>query len=153
MINRKEITNVAKRMLRQHRGLEDPQIIHPQREWLIGVGFSVLVFTLIVWWSVSSYIEHAHTDTDISAEVGSTDAVYREVQVNAALELFAEKSEKFNKLVGDIPAQPEIVESVVEEESVITDETELEEETSVVEEVVTEVIPAVEEDVMSEVLE
>ncbi len=151
MINKKEITEVAKSMLRRHRGLADPQIIHPQREWFIGIGASVLLFSLIVWWSASSYIKHSEASIESSTETVSTETVYREGQVNSALELFDAKSKRYEELVGDESFQPTIVEPVVEveesveavvaEESLPTDEAVVEEVSSdVVEE---EVVPAV----------
>lgn len=157
MLNRKEITNAAKRMLRQHRGLEDPQIIHPQRDWFIGLGVAVAVFILIAWWSITSYLHHSNADVDVLGEAGNTDTIYREAQVKAALELFSEKNKKYEELVGDMPVQPEILESVAAEEdsvleSELTDENVLEETPVVIEEVA-EDVSVVEEEVTPEVLE
>lgn len=142
MINRKEITSVAKRMLRQHRGLEDPQIIHPKREWLIGVTISTTIFVLIVWWSVAAHIKHSNTNVDGSAEAASTDTIYREAQVRAALELFEDRNERYNKLIGSAASEPEVAEEVVVEEISLSTTTE-----AVLEEIATSTIDSTPENI------
>jgi hypothetical protein len=144
MINRKDITNVAKRMLRHHRGLEDPQIIHPQRDWFIGIGVSALVFALIMFWNVTAYIKHSNTNVDASIEAVNTDSVYREGQVKSALEFFSEREKKFNELISQTTDVSEVVEIEPEPEEVIV-VPETEEEIEEVAPVVGEVTPTLSE--------
>ena len=37
MISKRDITKFAKRIIRNQRGLRDHQMIHPRREWAVGL--------------------------------------------------------------------------------------------------------------------
>ncbi len=137
MINRNEITSIAKKMMRQHRGLRDHQIIHPVRDWTIGVIISILMLAIVTWWSAMSYLAHSSTKIDNASDIVSTNTVYREAQVNEALKVFEKKREDYDFLLSG--AKP----IVVPEEDQETEEVTFEE--NVTEEIVTDSLEAEEE--------
>ena len=117
MINKKDITEIAKKMMRKHQGLRDPQIIHPRRDWIIGVFLSLAAFAGIAWWSGMSYLNYSNISVIESVELADTSVVYKEGQVNAALELFKEQTDNYNQLLQN---RVRYVPTIVEEEVVAT---------------------------------
>ena len=117
MINKKDITEIAKKMMRKHQGLRDPQIIHPRRDWIIGVFLSLVAFAGIAWWSGVSYLNYSNISVIESVELADTSVVYKEGQVNAALELFKEQTDNYNQLLQN---RVRYVPTIVEEEVVAT---------------------------------
>lgn len=100
MINKNQFKEMAKKVMRKQHGLRDPQIMHPEREWLIGIVGALVIFFFCVFCSIYAYIENksisfeqAHTQSD---EV----VVYRESLVKDALGQFAERKEVLDGLVG-----------------------------------------------------
>lgn len=121
MINKRDITEAAKKMLRKHHGLRDPQIIHPRRDWLLGVGLALVIFTGVTWWSVASYLNYSHISVVDSIEAADTSVVYRAAQVQAALELYESRTQNYYGLLQNRVVQtPPVPQEIDEEESVAT---------------------------------
>ncbi len=126
-MNKKEITAFAKNILRSHKGLRSPQIMHPAREWLIGLLIAFGIFGICAFVSVQAYLEHRNFDLTIDTSDTNTSTVYRESLVDAALELFVERSQKYNELQSaatpiTTPAEEESKPEPVEEVTTTTPE-------------------------------
>jgi len=78
-----DIGQITKTITRKQRGLEDPVLIHPARDWAIGmVGTLVLILGAVLF-SVIEY--RAYTDVSLSDEVVQTMVPYRAAQVEQAI--------------------------------------------------------------------
>ncbi len=124
MISKKDITKLAKKIMRRQRGLRDHQIIHPQREWVVGLVLAILVVAGIAVWSSTTYL--AITDRSVDTTIGdaNTQTVYRTEVIDAALTQFRERAENYEQLLENRVTVPVVIESL--EPEVDIDEEELE---------------------------
>jgi hypothetical protein len=99
MINKKQIAELAKSILRRQRGLKDPQLMHPSREWVTGLFIALIIFVLCALWSVQSFVRNRNISSEqVGVDVGET-TVYRKSMVDAALQEFAKRETKFQALL------------------------------------------------------
>jgi len=125
MINKQEIKNIAKRILKFRRGVRDHQIIHPSRDWFIGLAISVLLFGTSAAWSAHVYINHKNSSVGEVVGVVEEVVVYREAMVAAALQYFGDKQEFYTNLlhsesVTEQPSEESVVGETVNEEATAT---------------------------------
>lgn len=102
MINKQSFSQVAKRVRRTGRGLRDPQLMHPNREWGIGLLVAVLIFTISAVWSAQTYMKYKDASINLVEPVTENMQVYRAAMIDAALEKFSERqaaNELFTKRV------------------------------------------------------
>lgn len=131
MISKNDITKIAKKILRRQRGLRDHQIIHPQRDWFIGLFFSLVVLIGVGAWSCITYFEITNRAIEVSAEEMAGQTIYRSEIVEAALSQFRERAENYQQLLENRVATPVITETLepveLEEEStIVADEENIE---------------------------
>jgi len=108
MMNKKELTAFAKNILHSHKQLRSPQIMHPAREWFIGLLVAAGIFGVCAFVSVQAYLEHRHIDLTVYVDETSTATVYRESLVEAALDLFSSRSQRYDELqLGATPLRAE----------------------------------------------
>ena len=115
MMNKKELTAFAKNIIRSQKGLQNPQLMHPRREWIIGILVATFIFGASIAWSSVKYFEYKSSDTLTSTEPASPVAVYRQNLVQEALEVLVKKEQQLSVLLG-VP-----LESLPEEEMVEVD--------------------------------
>ena len=118
-MNKKEITKAALKIFKHQRGLHDPQIIHPHREWLVGVGLACAVFLALSWWSFVTYQKHSDSSTIGVVTAADGTVVYREALVLDALTEFDNKAETLDVLTNNEPPEPSAFE-IIPEETVAT---------------------------------
>lgn len=111
MITKNEIAKIAKQILKRQRGLRDHQIIHPTREWFVGLAFSLLILIGGAMWSIFTYLEVSGRTVETTSTEVVTANVYRGDIVNAALVKFRERTDNFNQLLENrieftLPAEP-----------------------------------------------
>ena len=105
MINKQDILKMVHHVTKRSRGIPDKRLMHPVREWLIGLLGMVLVVVVGVIYSVhlfttfSNVTEITHTESAISIR-------YNETLINEAREQFGVRSDKFNELRGLRVAPP-----------------------------------------------
>jgi hypothetical protein len=96
MINRKEFTKMAKRIVQSNSGIKNPRLMHPLREWWIGLLVATLLFSAISVWSTQIYAGYQ----SIANAEGSFDevapVVYRESLVDTVLAEFSHRDERHN---------------------------------------------------------
>jgi len=91
MINKNTFSQVVRSITKADHGLRDPQLIHPSREWGIGLTVALLLFIAGTVWSVQIYQTFkSATVQDISLTEGET-VVYRASLVEAALTAYDER--------------------------------------------------------------
>jgi len=92
------IQALARKLFHHKQGLERPKLMHPQRDWLIGVLIGVVIIMVMIGWSAYTYLDRRDAieleDSSIEAEI----PVYKADLVEDALNLFAERKAAFAQL-------------------------------------------------------
>lgn len=105
MKNKNQFTQMAKRILHSSDNMRSPQLMHPKREWFIGLCVAVVFLGAAISWSVVTYLEYQ----DIAINSENTEEVdvvaYRESLVEASLEEFEERSSTYNELLTEAKSQ------------------------------------------------
>lgn len=117
MMNKTEFTKIAKNILNSQKQLKNPQIVHPSREWLIGIFVALVIFGASAAWSLQTYKKYQNTSVNINQQ-NEVDVVYRESLVNAALEKFVARSQIHTFYIEGYV--PEVIVSEEEGEEVAT---------------------------------
>ncbi|MCD5381333.1 MAG: hypothetical protein LR008_02040 [Candidatus Pacebacteria bacterium] len=109
MINKKEFTKIAKRILSSQQGLSRPETMHPSREWFIGLLVAIIIFTASAFWSVQIFKAYQTTTVTDNVQQQERAVVYRDSLVEAALAVFSERQDKHSSLLsGAQKAEPEL---------------------------------------------
>jgi len=128
MMNKKEITKFAKAVIHSQKGLKNKQLMHPKREWLIGVGVALCIFIASISWSAVEYFKYETIEQQATSPSAAADAVYRETLVSEALSTYANKAVHLDALLGEnvpvIPTDNTDKEDESEEEMVGTESSE-----------------------------
>lgn len=115
MMSSEDLKKVAKKILRRQQGLHDAQIMHPARDWLVGVLVAIVVVLGTSAVSVTKYLENK--DLEIievdQSQIKTTN--YRDNYIKEALAVFENKERVRDEIIG-VFEQP-----VVEEVSTTTD--------------------------------
>jgi uncharacterized protein YneF (UPF0154 family) len=107
---RAHIAKLKTRLLKTKVSVRDTQLIHPQREWALGLGVSALIFSLCGFWSVHTYLKN-RIIVNPTLEDGTQEVVYKESTINEALEIIAARKQIHDELTD----QPIVIEQAVEE--------------------------------------
>lgn len=125
MMSKRDITKIVRRILRQQRGIHEHQLIHPRREWAIGllVGFLCLAGGGI--WSYLTFQDVSKRDVTSINAVTIEQNVYQENVVNTALGTFEKRKEKYQAMLQVAQSiEPEVIEeATVEVEDNVASET------------------------------
>lgn len=117
MITKQDILKMAKTVFKRSRGKYQHQLMHPTREWLIGL-FCSAIFLVVgsVWvWGEFAYYQNLRPE---GGQLTQPDVQYREVAVRAAIDRFSEKAVRYNTILNAEPLVDPIVPEVkIEEES------------------------------------
>jgi hypothetical protein len=93
-----EIQAVAKKLFHHNRGIKRTKLMHPNRDWLIGVLVGILIIVVMIGWSAYTYLEKRDaiglTDTSVEPVV----PVYKADTVQDALDLYQNREEVFAQL-------------------------------------------------------
>jgi hypothetical protein len=97
MIDKQFTKKLLQAIARRNQGLTDHHLMHPEREWFIGLGVAFLCLIGGIIWSVSLYERYSVISPDQNAEV-STPTIYREGEVNQALSELKEREQRSEEL-------------------------------------------------------
>jgi hypothetical protein len=112
---------MAKKILHHERGLRDPQIMHPEREWVTGLAVMVGLFIACAAWSAQMYLSNLEVSIEEQAGEHVTQTVYRDAQVKEALKVIDQRDRELQELLGNaLPALP--VEEVATSTATTTEE-------------------------------
>lgn len=100
MKNKTQITQAVKKIFRHQQGLHDPQIMHPYRDWLIGLSVAVAIFVISIVISISTYTENKNSPEDLGSDESVDIVLYREGLVAEALEQFSVREQVVIDIVG-----------------------------------------------------
>ncbi|MEN9920748.1 MAG: hypothetical protein RL538_641 [Candidatus Parcubacteria bacterium] len=104
--------DITKKLIRHRQGLRDPQIMHPEREWIIALALMVGIFSASAGWSMLVYLKNMNVSpNDVVVEQQQT-IVYRENSVDEALALFEKRAYEQQMLIGAMSGGSEVSEEV-----------------------------------------
>ena len=102
MISKKDIISMARQVFRRSQDRQSRELMHPVREWFIGLGAFALVAgagSLYVWNEFNFYQSLSPEGGQVEMELVS----YHEAAAEAAIERFAAKSATYTELVNAEP--------------------------------------------------
>jgi hypothetical protein len=104
MIETKDITKMVQHIVRRNRGVADPQIMHPMREWVIGISVTLVGVFIGAVFAASLYSFYdAKNDSIIT--VTETVVPYNAVVVEEALTDYRLKKSAYEAVGGIFPTE------------------------------------------------
>ena len=119
---------------RKRKGSFDRSIMHPEREWFIGLSLVLIILLGSVYWSVVRYNQYSNVTTSETSD-GDELLIYKNGLVKSALVDFAKRAEEYEAvkaaLGSNIVVSDQVEESPVEvtsdaPEEIIIDENDAE---------------------------
>jgi hypothetical protein len=98
MIEKSDITKMVQHVLRRSRGVSDPQIMHPMREWVTGIGITVAGVVCGAVLAGSLYVYYDDRSDEL-VEAPETLIQYKAAVVAEALETYRMKQARYDELV------------------------------------------------------
>lgn len=140
--------HLAQKLKRNERGFRDPILMHPGREWWIGLVVAITILGVGASWSMQTYLTYREVTTTKQDVLTEEVVIYRETLVEAALAEFSERQKEHEELLAiskqrGLVSLPSVEVPVIEEGESLEEvlvatsseaETETETETVVVEE-------------------
>jgi hypothetical protein len=117
MKNRHRIKLLVKKLFKKREVLRDPQLMHPEREWAIGLGIALLLFILAAAISVYTYFKNQSINVEVNGDT-ATEVVYRESLVDEVLATISNREQTLQSLKTDKPLvikEPDFVATSTEE--------------------------------------
>lgn len=100
MIEKKDIIAVARHIFRRGQGAPDRRLMHPMREWLIGVACASAVFVGGAAYAGFLFVELSG-ERRATVSVDDAVAVYDQAAVSAVLAEYGERDARFRALRTD----------------------------------------------------
>lgn len=105
MIDKKDIIKMAKHVFKRGKGVPDKRLMHPRRDWTIGM----IVFALILiggsYFGAVSYNQYKEIDTT-GGDPGVTIPKYNASRIEETISLYGKLEEQFNMLTGNVVSAP-----------------------------------------------
>jgi len=89
---------LAKKLFRHKQGLRQVKLMHPKRDWLVGVLVGIIIMVMMVGWSAYTYLEKREAITLDATDIEAQIPVYRSDVVEDALSIFTARKERFEQL-------------------------------------------------------
>jgi hypothetical protein len=109
MMNKNTFAQIAQRIAKPERGFRQSHLIHPAREWSIGLVVATLLFVVSAVWSAHLYMTYRDISVQEADPFAEEVVVYRESLVEGALLKFTERAERHNEFINK--AVPEMEEN------------------------------------------
>ncbi len=108
MIENKLVQKMVKHVLNpEKKKFIDKNIMHPEREWFLGLLVGILICTLGAWWSMTSYMTYSHVS--IQDKESESPVVYRANMVKEVTVDFSERETVYNNLLGELKKETPVV--------------------------------------------
>ena len=112
MIENKLVQKMVKHVLNPKRKqLVDNSIMHPEREWFLGITIGILICGLGAWWSVTSYM--TYSKVNVQNKESESPVVYRASMVKEVVTDFSNREVAYNNLLLELKQQKPTVSPVV----------------------------------------
>lgn len=112
-IDNQHIQDLAKKLFHHRQGFDQIKLVHPRRDWVIGVIVGAIIICLMAGWSVYTYLEQRQAISLESPIAEVQMPVYKAEVVEDALTIFAKRAQQFSQLTGGGVVQTESVIEVV----------------------------------------
>lgn len=99
MIEAKDITQMVKHVIRRSQGVPDSSIMHPMREWSLGLGSVALLVIVGVTIDILTY-RYYNESIATAAPVVQTVVPYRAAQVESALTIYRAQHHTYELIRG-----------------------------------------------------
>lgn len=104
MIENKLVQKMVRHVLNPKRKqLIDNSIMHPEREWFLGITIGILICALGAWWSVTSYI--TYSNVSVQDKESEAPVVYRASMVKEVVSDFSNREVTYNNLLLELKNQ------------------------------------------------
>lgn len=121
MIEKDDITQMVKHILRRERGIPDRRIMHPSREWLIGLSLATLL--LLTTATYAGYAFFIKTSAAALRPNAESDVVrYKQEAASEVLTRYQEKKQQFASLRANTPVNEIEVSASPDETTATTSE-------------------------------
>ena len=110
---------MARHILKHSQGLQDHKIMHPERDWLIGLGLALVIFTGSAIGSVYTYWKNKNIEVTPDESTVKETVVYREAVVKDALASFEKRNKEREALIAQFSGA-ELKETVSEATTTIS---------------------------------
>lgn len=117
MISKQDILKMARVVTKRSQGYHAPKIVHPNRDWLIGVALFIVVATTGGILNAKTHVVYNNLGTQVG-ETQITHTEYKTNQADAALMIFRERQKNYKTLMNEIAVVP--VPVIQSEDSVAT---------------------------------
>jgi predicted house-cleaning noncanonical NTP pyrophosphatase (MazG superfamily) len=112
MKNKIPFTKIVSKLRKHSVSLRDQQLMHPEREWVIGLVGATLLFLLVTSVSVYAYFKNQSVDIKIPIDE-TTKTVYRESVVDEVLTILEKRRNILEELnQEDLPKEMEVVSEI-----------------------------------------
>jgi hypothetical protein len=110
MIDKKDIKKFARELVKFDKGIKNPKLMHPSRDWQIGILSGVVLLSGVTLWNLDTYFEYREDNSISQTEEVTDSVVYRETLVKSALDSYQERALTHQELRSGEPAPfPETV--------------------------------------------
>jgi len=92
-----DVKKITKTIMRKNRGLQDPQLVHPARDWAVGIVGTLVVFCIALGFSVWQYL--SYTNLSLGEEVVLDMIPYKTEQVDESLLLYRDLSNTHAQII------------------------------------------------------
>lgn len=99
MIETKDVTKMVSHIIRRDKGIADTQLMHPTREWFIGLGITMLIVLLGSWFCWYIYNEYSQT-INTPLTVSESVVPYQAATIAEAIKIYETKQSKFLEILG-----------------------------------------------------
>lgn len=99
MIEAKDITKMVHHILRRDQGIADTHIMHPTRDWFIGLGVTGFMVVVGSWFCFYLYLYHTG-EMQKEAVIIEQAIPYQAGIVKSALEIYSLKEKKYTEILG-----------------------------------------------------
>jgi hypothetical protein len=106
MLNKKQLTEMVRKILKHSQGLHDHKIMHPEREWLISISLALFIFVASAYGSIYTYWKNKNITATSDPITTEEATVYRESMVKDALSRFNVRNKEREALMADFPGAP-----------------------------------------------
>lgn len=117
MISKDDIIRVTRHILRREQGYPDRKLMHPIREWAIGLGVGTVLFVIAVAFSGYAFITQSERlDEEIVSD--SSVVLYKQEETKDILNKYRTREETFGRLRADrsnVYIPPVVIEEEEEE--------------------------------------
>ncbi len=121
MIQNTFVKRIAAGILRNHKmTVVERNIMHPERDWLIGIFVGAIIVTIAGIWSLNTYIQFKNVS--FSSAIESPESIiYKENLVNSALVDFEKRKEAYELLKQELINKKQVATVAVEPVEAVTE--------------------------------